>query len=43
MSPLTKLYVVLGIAVVFMTAATAAVYYLVSYVQGTDLNARAYR
>src|SRR5687767_4256883 len=26
-----------------MTAATAAVYYLVSYVQGTDLNARAYR
>lgn len=42
MSPRTKLYLVLGVAVLFITTATTAVYYVVSYLQGEELNRRAY-
>lgn len=43
MSPRTKLYIVLAVALLFITAATTALYYAVSYLQGEDLNRRAYR
>ena len=42
MSPRVRLYIVLTVGLLFITTVTTAVYYLVSYVQGVDLNRRAY-
>lgn len=43
MSPRTRVYIVAAVAVLFITVVTTALYYLVSYIQGVDLNRRAYR
>lgn len=46
MSPRTKLYIVLAVALLFITAATTTLYYAVyavSYFQGEELNRLAYR
>jgi tetratricopeptide (TPR) repeat protein len=43
MSPRARVYLVLGIATVFVVAVAIGIYYAVSYVQGQNLNARAHR
>lgn len=42
MSPRQRFYVVMGIVLLFLGSAATAIYYGVSYVQGKELNARAY-
>ncbi|HEX8490698.1 MAG TPA: hypothetical protein VF626_06760 [Chthoniobacterales bacterium] len=43
MSFRAKLYLVLSVLALFLTTVTTAIYYLVSFLQGEDLNQRAYR
>lgn len=43
MSPRARFYIVTAGVFLFLTTVLTAVHYLVSYVQGNDLNARAYR
>ena len=43
MSLRAKLYLVFAVLALFITTVTTAIYYLVSYVQGEELNQRAYR